>query len=151
MFRELAQGVEFDMREWPLVKLVVSDKSSFVGSEEERKRVIHDMVEILGKTIISAAKRNMKFDFQVDFKMTVSNIFQETAPFILEFAMAMARPDIFEASKSSMSGSNIRFHDPEDMYMVEAVSNLIAHIPQGAPIRFEMTDLSKNLRTSDHT
>lgn len=138
MFRELAHGVVFDMRDWPLVKLVVSDKSSFVGREEERRRVIEGMVEILGKTIVSAAQRSMKFDFQVDFEITVSNIFQETAPFILEFAMAMARPDIFEASGKSMSGSTIRFHDPEDAYMVEAVSNLIAHVPQGAPIRFEM-------------
>jgi hypothetical protein len=138
MRKELGPGIVFDMGGWPLVSLVVADKRGFVGSDEERKAIIAAMVEVLGKTIVSAASRDMRFDLQVDFEISVSEIFHETAPFILEFAMAMARPDIFEASKTSMSGSVIRFHHTGDTYMVEAVSNLIAHVPQGAPIRFEM-------------
>lgn len=136
---DVVSGVEFDMREWPLVTLTVSD-SSCLESPSSRQAVIDGIVNILGKTIISAAKKGLAFTFHVDFVISVSNLFRQLAPFILEFALAMARPDIFEASKSSLKLSKIRFHSEDDVDMVYAVAQLIAHVPQGAPIEFEMAN-----------
>lgn len=132
---DVVSGVEFDMRGWPLVKLTVSDSSGLVS---DRQAVIDGIVNILGKTIISAASKGLQFKFQVDFMISVSNLFRDLAPFILEFALAMARPDIFEASKHSLEQSKIRFHSEDDVDMAYAVAQLIAHVPQGAPVEFEM-------------
>lgn len=131
----IVSGVEFDMRAWPFVTLTVSDSSGLVS---DRQAVIDGIVNILGKTIISAASKGLRFKFQVDFMISVSNLFRDLAPFILEFALAMARPDIFEASKNSLEQSKIRFHSKDDVDMVSAVAQLIAHVPQGAPVEFEM-------------
>jgi hypothetical protein len=134
---EIVDGVVYDMTTWPLITLTVRSPN---GLLQDRKLVIDGIVNVLGKTILSAANREMKFNFRVDFVIPVYDMFNDLAPFVLEFAMAMARPDIFEASKSCMVGSCVRFHNKEDAEMVHAVAQLIAHVPQGAPVTFEMVE-----------
>jgi hypothetical protein len=132
---DIVKGIVYDMTRWPQVVLEINHVEGLLA---DRQAVIDGIVNILGKTIISSNKRQMKFSFQVDIVVSVSNLFRELAPFVVEFALAMARPDIFEASKKCLEKSKIRFHSREDGDMVHAVAQLIAHIPQGAPIQFEM-------------
>lgn len=134
---EIVEGVVYDMKGWPLVTLTVHKPDALL---QDRQSVIDGIVNVLGKTILSAATRDMKFNFQVDFIIPVYNMFNDLAPFVLEFALAMARPDIFDASQKCMQGSCVRFHNKEDAEMVQAVAQLIAHVPQGAPVTFEMVD-----------
>ena len=128
-------AAELDLGAWPLVTLRLSDAEALAAHSEG---AVEEMVEALGKVILSADRRGMTFELRVDFVAGVSDVFDQCAPFILQFAISLARPDIFQASQRCMKGTAIRFHDPSDTELVAMVEELIKHVPQGAPISFAM-------------
>lgn len=129
------EGIVVDMTQWPKVEMNVSDVRSLT---EDKEGVVEQIAETMGKIILSSERRGMKFELYVNFKIPVSEIFESVAPFVVEFAIAMAKPELFAASQKCMTGSRIRFYDPGDEEMVGAVAELIKHVPQGAPVAFEM-------------
>lgn len=128
-------AAELDLGAWPLVTLKLIDAEALAAHSEG---AVEEMVDALGKVILSADRRGMTFELRVDFVAGVSDVFDRCAPFILQFAIALARPDIFQASQRCMKGTAIRFHDPSDSELVAMVEELIRHVPQGAPISFAM-------------
>jgi hypothetical protein len=133
----LAGSAELDLGGWPVVVLRFVNAETLATYEE---RAVEEMVEALGKVILSADRREMKFELHVDFVVGVSEIFDQCAPLIVQFAVSLARPDIFQASQRCMIGTKVRFHDAGDRELVSMVEQLIAHVPQGAPISFEMAE-----------
>jgi hypothetical protein len=135
MIQQLAGGAaELNLGEWPVVRMSLLDAERLAADSE---RAVEEMVGALAEVILSADARGMRFELNVDFFAAVSDIFEQCAPFILQFALALARPDIFAASQRCMEGTVVRFHDPDDAPLVDMVAQLIQHVPQGAPIRFE--------------
>jgi len=129
------KAVVLDMEAWPRVDLNILDINCLI---DEREETVEEIARVLGKIILSSERRDMKFELFVNLKMSVSEIFDSAAPFVVEFAIAMAKPELFAASQKCMKGSRVRFYDPGDEEMVTAVAELIKHIPQGAPVVFEM-------------
>lgn len=128
-------GIVLDMTAWPRVDMNIEDAESIVGGKED---LVSQIAAVLGKIILSSERRDMKFELYVNFKIPVSEIFETAAPFVVEFAIAMAKPELLAASQKCMAGSKVRFYDEGDAEMVGTVAELIKHIPQGAPIVFEM-------------
>jgi hypothetical protein len=138
MIQTLAGGAaELDLTSWPVVHLRLLEAEALAANSEA---AVDEMVDALAKVILSSDRRGMRFELVVDFLAAVVDIFEQCAPFILQFAMALARPDVFEASQRSMVGTLVRFHDPDDAPLVNMVAQLVAHVPQGAPIRFAMAE-----------
>jgi hypothetical protein len=131
----LSGSAELDLGAWPVVSLRFVDAEKLGTYDEE---AVEEMVSALGNVILSADRRGMKFELRVDFVVGVSDIFDQCAPLIVQFAVSLARPDIFQASQRCMAGTAVLFHDPSDRELVGMVEQLIAHVPQGAPIRFAM-------------
>jgi hypothetical protein len=132
MIQTLAGGAaELDLTAWPGVVLRLKDAERLAANSEA---AVSEMVDSLASVILSADRKGMRFGLDVDFQVPVLEIFDQCAPFILQFALALARPDVFEASQRSMTGTRVRFYAEEDGPIVNLVSELIAHVPQGAPI-----------------
>jgi len=133
----LSGAAELDLGAWPSVSLRFLDASMLATYNEA---AVDEMVDALGKVILSADRRGMRFELHVDFVVGVSEVFDQCAPLILQFALSLARPDILQASQRCMVGTAVRFHDPGDAELVALVEQLIAHVPKGAPISFAMVE-----------
>lgn len=139
MRKELGGGdVAFDMSGWPEVVVAVQSTKTIEAGEAEMEALAKEITELLSEVILSAHRRGLRFRLRVVFGVSVSEVFSTCMPLILRFAMAMAREDLFEASAVCMEGTRIQFTDPEDRPLIEVVADLIAHVPQSAPIVFEM-------------
>lgn len=125
------------MGDWPSVSLRIEDVVALSSGGEA---AVAEIVDALGQVILSTSKRGMRFALSVDFCMPVVDMFGDCAPLILNFAVAMARPDLFEAAQTAMSETVIRFHDPGDAPLVDMVAQLIAHVPQASPVYFRMAE-----------
>lgn len=138
MIQTLAGGAaELDLSAWPIVNLRLLEAEALAANSDA---AVQELVGVLAKVILSSDRRGMRFELVVDFLAAVVDIFEQCAPFILQFAMALARPDVFEASQRCMTGTLVRFHDRDDAPLVHVVAQLVAHVPQGAPIRFAMAE-----------
>jgi hypothetical protein len=136
MIKVLGEGIHMDMGTWPVVGIHVESIEGLC--DEAREETMRDTVEALSKLILGTAKRDLRFKLVVELKICVTRLFAHVAPFIVEFAIAMGRPELLEASGKCMEGTEVRFHSPDDEAMVEVIAQLIAHIPQGAPVSMVM-------------
>jgi hypothetical protein len=136
MIKELGQGILLDMGGWPRVAVEVESIEGLCG--DSREATMAATVEALSKLILGTARRDLRFKLVVELKICVTELFAQVAPFIVEFALAMGKPELLEASGRCMEGTEVRFHSPEDEAMVDVVAQLIAHIPQGAPVTMTM-------------
>jgi hypothetical protein len=139
MRKELGNGdLIFDMGSWPVVQVSLVGTQTVEEGEEPMQKMMDEMVSLLSDVILSAYKRGLRFRLTVHFGMSVSTIFATCAPFILQFALAMAREDLLKASGECLEETCVSFSDPDDEPLIEVVTQLIAHIPQSSPIVFKM-------------
>lgn len=136
MIRELGEGICMDMGTWPHVGIHVESLEGLCGGA--REATMHNTIEALSKLILGTARRDLRFKLVVELKICVTELFAQVAPFIVEFALAMGKPELLAASARCMEGTDVRFHRAEDGAIVDVVAQLIAHIPQGAPVTMTM-------------
>lgn len=136
MIRTLGEGIFMDMGTWPEVGIHVESLEGLCG--DAREATMRQTVEALSRLILGTARRELRFRLVVQLKICVTELFAQVAPFIVEFALAMGRPELLQASAVCMDGTEVRFHSPADEAMVDVIGQLIEHIPQGAPVTMKM-------------
>jgi hypothetical protein len=136
MIKQLGEGIYMDMGAWPRVGIHVDGIEGLCG--EAREQTMRETVDALGKLILGTSRRELRFRLVVELKICVTEVFAQVAPFIVEFALAMGKPELLSASATCMEGTDVLFHSREDEAMVEVIEQLIAHIPQGAPVTMAM-------------
>jgi hypothetical protein len=136
MIRTLGEGIHMDLQGWPEVGIHVESLEGLC--DDAREATMRQTVEALSRLILGTARRELRFRLVVELKICVTQLFAQVAPFIVEFALAMGRPELLEASAACMEGTEVRFHRAEDEAMVDVVAQLIEHIPQGAPVTMRM-------------
>lgn len=134
MFEAIIPGVlTWDMRRWPRVKI---DILRSVAASDDMIGALAEKVEAL---IRGCHARDMQFELVVTFHESVAETFLESAPFAVQFALMLAKPDLLEMSKTCLAKTTLRFAR-EDAELVEVAEELLRHIPKGAPLLFTVRD-----------